>query len=70
MIMEKTLIVKGSYSLKKASVDPADDMFLACAIEAKADYIVSGDKHLREIKHFHSVKIVDVKAFAEKVRKE
>jgi predicted nucleic acid-binding protein len=26
--------------------------FLACALEAKVDYIVSGDKHLREIKHF------------------
>ena len=48
----------------------AQAMFLACALEAKADYIVSGDKHLREIKHFHGVRIVDVKTFVEKVKKE
>jgi predicted nucleic acid-binding protein len=43
---------------------------LACALESKADYVVSGDKHLRQIKHFHSVRIIDVKTFVERVRKE
>jgi len=56
MIMEKALIVKGSYSLQKASADPTDDMFLACAMEAKADYIVSRDPHLRNLKHFPGVR--------------
>lgn len=69
MIMEKALIVRGSYKLDKIKDDPADDMFLACAIEAKADYIVSRDPHLRNLKHFHGVKIIDVKAFVERVRK-
>lgn len=69
MIMEKALITRGSYSLKKGSVDPTDDMFLACAMEAKADYIVSRDPHLRNLKHFHGIKIIDVKAFVEKIRK-
>ncbi|MEW6419733.1 MAG: putative toxin-antitoxin system toxin component, PIN family [Nitrospirota bacterium] len=69
MIMEKALIVRGSYSTKKIADDPADDMFLACAMEAKADYIVSRDPHLRNLKHFHGVKIIDVKAFVERVRK-
>jgi predicted nucleic acid-binding protein len=49
--------------------DPTDDMFLACAMEAKADYIVSRDPHLRNLKHFHGIKIIDVKAFVERVRK-
>lgn len=69
MVMEKALITRGKYSLRKASADPTDDMFLACAMEAKADYIVSRDPHLRNLKHFHGVKILDVKAFVEKVRK-
>lgn len=69
MIMEKALIVRGSYSTKRIADDPADDMFLACAMEAKADYIVSRDPHLRNLKHFHGVKIIDVKAFVERVRK-
>ena len=69
MIMEKALITRGRYSLQKGSVDPTDDMFLACAMEAAADYIVSRDPHLRNLKQFHGVKIIDVKAFIEKVRK-
>ncbi|MBI5026239.1 MAG: putative toxin-antitoxin system toxin component, PIN family [Nitrospirae bacterium] len=69
MVMEKALIVRGSYSIKKIADDPTDDMFLACAMEAKADYIVSRDPHLRNLKHFHGVKIIDVKAFMERVRR-
>ena len=49
--------------------DPSDNIFLACAMEAKADYIVSRDPHLRNLNHFHSIKIIDVKAFVERVRK-
>ncbi len=66
---EKAFITRGRYSLRKASVDPTDDMFLACAMEAKADYIVSRDPHLRNLKHFHGIRISDVKAFVERVKK-
>lgn len=69
MVMEKALIVRGSYSTKKIADDPTDDMFLACAMEATADYIVSRDPHLRNLKHFHGIKIIDVRAFVERVRK-
>jgi predicted nucleic acid-binding protein len=67
--MEKALIVKGSYSTKKIADDPTDDMFLSCAMEAKPDYIISRDPHLRKLKHFHGIKIIDIKAFVERVRK-
>lgn len=69
LVMEKALITRGRYKLEKIKDDPTDDMFLACAMEAKADYIVSRDPHLRNLKHFHGVKIIDVKAFVERVRK-
>ncbi len=42
---------------------------LSLECEAKADYIVSRDPHLRNLEHFHGVKIDDVKAFVERVRK-
>ena len=70
MIIEHALITKGRYSLKKIADDPTDDMFLACALEAKADYIVSRDPHIRNLKQFQGVKIIDVKGFMEKVRKK
>jgi hypothetical protein len=33
------------------------------------DYVVSGDKHVREIKHSRGVRIIDVETFAGRVRK-
>ena len=70
MIMEHALLTKAKYGLRKITADPSDDMFLACAMEAKADFIVSRDPHLRNLKQFHGIRIIDVKEFVEKVRKE
>ena len=38
--------------------DPDDDHVLACALAAQADLIVSGDRHLRNLKHYHGMRIV------------
>jgi len=38
--------------------DPADNKFIACALALKAEYIVSGDAHLRKLKHIENIKIV------------
>ena len=43
--------------------DPEDNEILACALEAGADYIVSGDKHLLNLKHYQSIAIVTVQEF-------
>lgn len=69
LIFRKAIITKDLYSTNRITDDLSDNMFLACAMEAKADYIVSRDPHLRNLKHFHGIKIVDVKAFVERVRK-
>ena len=70
LILERALITEGRYSLKKIVDDPTDDMFLACAMEADADYIVSRDPHLRNIKHFHGIQIVDIGTFIKNVTGE
>jgi len=44
--------------LKVIEIDPADDKFLVAAIEGKADYIVSGDKHLKTLGSYQGVQIV------------
>ena len=41
--------------------DPADDRILECAIEAGADYLVSGGKHLLELGEYSSVRIINPK---------
>ena len=38
--------------------DPKDDKFLEAAIAGKADFIVSGDKHLLDLKEFQSLPIL------------
>lgn len=47
--------------------DPADNMFLECAIEAKADYIVSGDKHLLKLKEFQGITMINASALLKKM---
>jgi hypothetical protein len=68
LIFRKAIISKDVYHTDKIVDDPTDNKFLACALEKKADYIVSRDPHLRNLKHFHGIQIVDATSFIEKVR--
>jgi putative PIN family toxin of toxin-antitoxin system len=61
-IFEKMVIVKPNLKIKK-SVDPDDDKFLEAAIEGKADYIVSRDHHLLDLKEYQKIKIVTPEKF-------
>jgi putative PIN family toxin of toxin-antitoxin system len=68
LIRERALIVtQDRYQTDKIKKDQSDNKFLACALEAQADYIVSGDKHLLELKHFHGIQLVDAKTFVDRV---
>lgn len=70
LVFRKAIITKDLYATDRITDDPSDNKFLACALEAKADFIVSRDPHIRNLKQFHGVKIIDVKGFVEKVRKK
>jgi len=39
--------------------DADDDQVLACALAASADAIVSGDKHLRNLKTYQNIPIIN-----------
>ncbi len=69
LILEKALLTPGAYIVHRIKDDPTDDIFLSCAMEGKADYIVSRDPHLRNLKQFHGIKIIDVKGFLQQVKK-
>ena len=45
--------------------DPADERVLACAVEAGADCIVSGDHHLLDLQTYQSIPILTVREFLE-----
>lgn len=56
-------IVHPSHSEQGVCRDPDDDAILACALEAKADYLVTGDLDLLELKMFKGIRIVTPRNF-------
>lgn len=43
--------------------DPSDDKFLACAVAGRAETIVSGDRHLLDLRSYQRIPIVTLAAF-------
>ena len=70
IIKERALTTYNLYQTDKIKKDPSDNKFLSCALEARADFIVSGDKHLTEVKNFYGIKIVGVKPFLETIKRQ
>jgi uncharacterized protein len=68
LIFRKAIITKDLYAVDRITDDPSDNIFLACAMEAQADYIVSRDPHLRNLKRFRGIDIIDVRTFVGKVK--
>jgi len=65
LLERAALLSPGQLSLKVIKEDPHDDKFIIAAIERKADYIVSGDKHLLNLKSYQKIKIVSPRKFWE-----
>jgi putative PIN family toxin of toxin-antitoxin system len=60
-------IVEPAILSRPVSKDPDDDIVLATALAAKADLIVSRDKHLRDLKHFHRIPILNATAALQRI---
>ena len=50
-------------SLKIVEQDPDDNMFIECAVALGCSHIISGDKHLKQVKNYMGIKIVNPKKF-------
>jgi putative PIN family toxin of toxin-antitoxin system len=53
-------IVQVKSRFKVVKEDPDDDIIVRTAYDGKADYIVSGDKHLLSMKEFKGIRILTV----------
>lgn len=42
-------------------------MLLSCAIEGGADFIISGDEHLKALKAYEGIRILEPVTFLEKI---
>lgn len=49
------------------TADPSDNEFLAIAVSSKAHFIISGDRHLLDIKKYKNIQIITPTKFLEDV---
>ena len=60
-------LIKQVMNINVIEVDSSDNIILACALSAGAEYLVSGDKHLLSLKKFQKTKILKPKEFLENI---
>jgi len=64
-ILKSSILIKPKFKLSVIKEDPEDNKILDCALQSKADFIVSGDKHLLKLKKFKKTKIITPREFLE-----
>jgi putative PIN family toxin of toxin-antitoxin system len=67
LILSKAEFVVPGESIRVVEADPSDNKFLEAAVTGQADYIISGDKHLRDLKEFRGIAILTPSAFLEQL---
>ena len=63
LLERKAMVLENLPEIKAVAEDSDDDKFIACAVKAQADYIVSGDGHLLKLGKFKNISIVSARDF-------
>jgi len=63
-------LVELKSNVKVVKEDPKDDVVISTAIDARADWIISGDHHLLGLKEFRGIKILAVGEALRRLRKD
>lgn len=58
MLNRHTIITPHALDLKAVKDDPEDDKFIIAAVEGKADCIISGDAHLKNLGSYQDIPIL------------
>lgn len=66
-LIEILKVVNPKVKIGAIKRDLLDNKVLECALEAGAKYVVSGDKHLLELKKFRKTEILTAREFLEKM---
>ncbi len=65
-LARESVLVPGTATVR-ASRDPEDDKFLAAAVQARAHYVVTGDKDLLVLKVHRGVRVVKAAQFLQAI---
>lgn len=67
LVRETSDLVDPNTSLRVITDDPDDDRILEAALCVSAEYIVSGDKHLLDLKEWRNIRIVTAATFMHEI---
>jgi uncharacterized protein len=56
--LRRDCVIRVYPAVKVVDEDPDDNKYIACAKQVKADYIVTGDRHLLDLKEYRGIRIV------------
>ncbi|OGH17764.1 MAG: putative toxin-antitoxin system toxin component, PIN family [Candidatus Levybacteria bacterium RIFCSPHIGHO2_01_FULL_40_15b] len=56
--------------VREVATHPEDDFILATAVNAKAEYLVTGDRHLQDLEQFKGINIISPRTFSEIIEYE
>lgn len=62
-LQEYAIITPHLLHLKVVEQDPEDDTIIIAAVEGKADYIISGDRHLKNLGTYQNIPILSPSEF-------
>lgn len=68
--LDNTIIVNPDFIPDIIHEDPDDNVFLACAVEAKAKIIISGDDHLLDLAEYKGIRIISPADFLRGLEKQ
>lgn len=63
ILEEQAVLTSGAGGVAPLAEDPSDTMYLACALEGEADYVVSGDQHLLRLGVYAGIPILSPAQF-------
>ena len=67
-IQEFAQLVHPKEAIDLITEDEPDNRILECAVEAKAEVVITGDEHLRQLKTFRGIPLVSPGQFLEAYR--
>lgn len=68
LIRDSSAVVRNLPSLQVVERDPKDDMIVACAVAASANYIVSRDRDLLDLEEYEGIEIISPEDFMQILR--
>lgn len=67
VVLSESTLVEPCENIQAVDEDSSDNKFLECALDAGADYLVTGDPHLLDMGEFEGIEILKPKTFLEKI---